>query len=250
MLAVGLLNTILLIRAMSLFELKLKIKTSILIVIVLSGMIICVVYSNLNWYLGFFRAGVISLVLASGIFSIFQCSTKKYKSIFLGISIFIAFMGGMFVNPVEVSGLESVYSTDIVQSIKKINDEEPGIWIVEGSYPYNNLPIIVGASTINSTNIYPDIVRWQNISDNPEDFEIYNRYAHIAIQLKIENKTSFELIQPDVFKVNLNVDDLRKMGVNYILTTDNLEKYNGNDIEFKEYYNSEKFNIYKIENKE
>ena len=44
--------------------------------------------------------------------------------------------------------------------------------------------------------------------------EIYNRYSHVVVNFNNNSNTNFTLVSPDVFLVNLNVNDLEKLNVN------------------------------------
>ena len=55
-----------------------------------------------------------------------------------------------------------------------------------------------------------------------ENIDIYNRYAHVNINLSTE-KSTFSLVQADHFHVDLNIDDMKKWNVKYVLTTNQLE---------------------------
>lgn len=93
-----------------------------------------------------------------------------------------------------------------------------GLWLVESeAFPVNNAPLLAGAATINSTNIYPDLERWKMFDSENSSYDVYNRYAHIMVELT-DQKTSFELLGNDSFKIKLCYKDIRKLGVKYLLT--------------------------------
>ncbi len=118
------------------------------------------------------------------------------------------------------------------------------IWmVVSDNYVINNVPIMVGARTINSTNTYPNLELWEKIDEGGAHKDIYNRYAHILMNVTNDN-TSFELVEkdpPDMVIINVNRGDLSKLGVNYILSDKNLDAYNLLKIDTVEGYT-----IYKV----
>ena len=68
---------------------------------------------------------------------------------------------GITVNPI-CSGVDSVYKEPIGQKIYEIVQQEiaegkkKSLWIVESEgVTFNNVPIMFGAPTINSVNVYP-----------------------------------------------------------------------------------------------
>ena len=91
------------------------------------------------------------------------------------------------------------------------------MWIVEGSYPLTNVPIMVGAPTINSTNVYPDLERWHQLDPDGQYESVYNRYAHINVTLTDE-ETRFDLLQADQFLLTLSFKDMEKLNVGYVLS--------------------------------
>ena len=66
----------------------------------------------------------------------------------------------------------------LIKEIRTIEQEKPGIWIVENAgYPLINIPVLAGAPTINSTNVYPNLEHWSQLDPEGSNEEIYNRYA-------------------------------------------------------------------------
>ena len=82
---------------------------------------------------------------------------------------------------------------------------------------YANYALANDARIINSTNYYPNFNNWNLLDTNGKYKDIYNRYAHISINLTDE-ETSFSLIQTDAFLINLNYNDMCKLKPTYYLT--------------------------------
>ena len=99
---------------------------------------------------------------------------------------------------------------------------------------------------MNSVNTYPDLEKWEKLDVNNQYSDIYNRYAHIIIDIQNTNDTSFELLFPDRFTVHINVNDLEKLNITYIATDHNLEKFTNNNISFREIYRINNYKIYNI----
>ncbi|BCP61715.1 hypothetical protein SUT380_09030 [Streptococcus parasuis] len=137
------------------------------------------------------------------------------------------------VNPLR-SGTDVIFKSKLVQEIKKVDDKQEGVWIVESmGYPMTNVPLFAGAPTLNSTNAYPNMQLWKSIDDGADDSDIYNRYAHIIIEFTQEPNVVFELVQPDVFKVLLPVEKLSEIGITYILSERDLTVLNSESITFE-----------------
>ncbi|MDE5853345.1 MAG: hypothetical protein K2G97_04800, partial [Oscillospiraceae bacterium] len=152
---------------------------------------------------------------------------KYISGVFAAYSLCLAIALGAFINPIQL-GAQSIYNNPLVKKLQYINDEHGGQlkWLVMAdNVIFNNLPIIVGAPTINSTNVYPDLQRWEKLDPNKKYKEIYNRYAHINFVLQNETESWFELNFLDRFTVHLNVNDLKLIDISYILTDKELSIY-------------------------
>lgn len=137
------------------------------------------------------------------------------------MALIAAFLIGGTVNPV-ITGLSSPYETELGKEIAGVVRDDPeGKWIVEtvrGEDVFmNSFPIIFGAPTINSVNIYPQLERWKRLDQEGKAQEIYNRYAHISVRL--EEETSFAAGSgPDRFRLNLSPQDLKTLECRYLLS--------------------------------
>ena len=245
-LAFGMINIIMLIRALSLLELNINVKKSIIFSIALGIIITALTYKYYSYYLHIYMTITIFIMLTVVFYLFFRINKKNAMNLLL-ISIFlISIINSLIVNPIRI-GNDVIYEQPLIKQIESIVEEDKdGKWIVEGiGYPYINIPIMVGAPTINCTNVYPNLERWRLIDKDGSYDEVYNRYAHIA--LKLQNKeTSFELTAPDAFSIYLNVDDLKLLNAKYILTSNNLEDYNTEKIKFELIGQENMFKIYKI----
>ena len=136
------------------------------------------------------------------------------------------FIGGT-VNPLA-RGLQNVYDLELGHEIAEIVSKEPDSkWIVETTEPQDlflaSFPIVYGAPTITSVNIYPELQRWEKLDAKEQYREVYNRYAHIRLQLT-DMETTFSVGEDrDILDVKLNVDDLARIEGKYILSRRNLD---------------------------
>ncbi len=160
------------------------------------------------------------------------------------VIICIIAISGLSVNPLQREA-KAVYDNKMVDSVGALVHANPNaVWmVVSDNYVINNVPIMVGARTINSTNTYPNLELWEKIDEGGAHNDIYNRYAHILMNVTNAN-TSFELVEkdpPDMVIINVNRSDLSKLGVNFILSDKNLDAYNLLKIDTVEGYT-----IYKV----
>lgn len=241
---IGFLGILILIRSIS--SLKAIINKKAVIIVSFITAILVVFLSNLTFeeYYVKWMIIVMVLILTISYSFIFLSANKKAQTGFLICCILISCATGALVNPVD-SGASVVYDSPFIKEVSNIVDKDPNAnWIVQ-DMPINLL-LPVGAHTINSVNVYPDLERWHLLDVNNISETVYNRYAHIIINLQNESNTSFVLVSPDSFIVNLNINDLKTLNVSYITTTSDLNKLSNNDLSFEKIYQYEKYKIYKV----
>jgi hypothetical protein len=175
-------------------------------------------------------------------------SNQKKKLFLSVITIFMLVIGGL-VNPVR-SGISAVKDNTLLTQIQEINDQKEGLWaLIEIGLPEINMPMIVGAKTLNSTSVYPNIDLWSKIDKEGKYEDVYNRYAHIFITLVPNTEeTEFELLAPDVIRIFITYNDLKSLGVNYIVRGAKFEPYDvtNEEFELEELYQDENYIIYEI----
>lgn len=170
-------------------------------------------------------AAILVLTMSMCIGYIYLKRSSLMKVGLLVLTVTISFFSGAIVNPVN-QGTDAVYAHSIVKEIQAQNNENPGKWaVINAAFPIINLPLLSGAPTINCTNVYPNMELWSKLDPNGSYADIYNRYAHIMINMTCEETTGFELLSPDSVQVNLSVKDLELLGANYLITTDDLTGY-------------------------
>lgn len=245
-LTVGFVNVLVLIRSMSLREKKINENKSILFASILAVIIALISNFLYREYITKKMFIVIIIFLVTIFISILMYQNKKDNNMFIIICITLMIICGATVNPVQ-KGINVVYDNPLIQNIKLINDNKVGKWIVDGlQYPVINYPIMAGAPTINSTNVYPTLERWNKLN-NFQNEDIYNRYAHININLQNVGTSEFVPgVVPDTFTVNLNISDLESLDVKYILTVNNIENISNNKIKFKKLYDDYGYKIYEV----
>jgi len=197
-------------------------------------------------YYGIIKIALGVLALLALYFAILEINNDKIKKISISIITIIMMFMSFLVNPVR-KGIDVIEEQPVGKEIEKIEEKEPGLWIVEGmEYPMFNYTIMYGAPTINSTNVYPNMERWEKLDPNGEYKDIYNRYAHITIDLVDNEETKFELLYPDAFKIYLSANKLKELDVKYIFTVNDLKKFENQNINFENIYENYGVKIYKV----
>jgi hypothetical protein len=104
-----------------------------------------------------------------------------------------------------------------------------------------------GVKSLGGINNYPDLNKWDKIDPSGSFASVYNRSAHISFQLTLDN-TTFSLPSVNRVVVDLNINDLKKLDVNYILSDINLATYDNTNIDFTSVFPVDKDNytIYKV----
>ncbi len=151
---------------------------------------------------------------------------RKIAIIWNSCMIFVMLIAGVLINPVR-SGIDFLENSEYINQIEGVVESDPsGKWVAAGmNFPMQNSLIMAGAPTVNSTNIYPNLELWEMLDPDGTYSEIYNRYAHITINLKPEGLPEFELLFDDQFAVSLTVQDLKKIGITYVLCNSSQDSY-------------------------
>jgi len=114
--------------------------------------------------------------------------------------------------------LDVVYSKPISIKIQAIVEADPDAkWLSLNSLVDSGFLVANGAPTINSVQVIPNFELWELLDSNGEHEDIYNRYAHLFVEISAE-KTLPELKQDDLIVLKLNPADLEKTGAQYILS--------------------------------
>ena len=180
---------------------------------------------------------------------LFVSPLNKIRATILAVMMFVI---GITVNPIS-SGVDIIYKMPVGQKISEIvqteitNGQKNSLWIVVDDIGLNDYPLMFGAPTINSVNIYPVLERWKKLDPDGKNFKIYNRYAHIKLSLQSE-PTEFYYIGSDVFGLNLNPEDFQKLEVKYILSRDSeLENLSAPNTKIKKIFTDYTMSIYEVE---
>lgn len=152
-----------------------------------------------------------------------QVPSIASKCFCLSISA-IVLVSGVCVNPVQ-RGIDAISSNPLYTMAEAIADENEGaLWVAEGSHALSNLLAAAGAPSLSSTNIYPNIDLWKKLDPEGKYEEAYLRYAHVVVDIEpTENADTFELLTADSFRLNLTPEDLKDLGVKYVLTDETHE---------------------------
>ena len=197
-----------------------------------------------NKYVTGWMAGIEIGALFGLAFAMLRGREKGFALLCAGLTVFT----GVLVNPIQ-KGADFIYENPLVQAIAEVNGEKEGVWLTDClSYPMNNVPLFVGASTINSTSYYPDLERWRLLNPGKQWELYYNRFAHVRMELVETGISWFEQGEAgDRLNVFLDIRDIGKMGVDYVLSVNDLEVYNREGLTFTLLKQVEEYRIYQVD---
>lgn len=246
----GFVNTILMIYCVSEYALEKKpTKKRYFIIGLISCLYVLVLLKvNINLYPEYLTTKkiIVGLIIFLLLCILYLINTEKTNKLFIILLSILSLGTGICVHPLN-KGLGVVFDKPVSNKIQEIvSDDGDGVWItVNTPYYLQNYVAANGASIINSTNYYPNFNLWDKLDPNEEYIDIYNRYAHMTIKLT-NDKTNVELVSGDHICLILNINELKLLNIDYILTTEDLTIYDNDDIDFNELYSEEGIIIYQI----
>ena len=173
------------------------------------------------WKLAFMWAILFALFSATAFIG-----KKGALRLFTLTSAGIILMSGLFVNPLR-TGCDAVREIAPYRLMERNNARDSSdLWAMDGPFILGGVAMMAGVPAVNSCNIYPDLERWTSIDGGADDSAVYNRYAHIYVDIVpyISEDEKFEKVQFDVFRVHLAPADVKKLGIRKIFSgRDDLE---------------------------
>ena len=195
------------------------------------ALVLVALFAALAFYVrkdgAFIKYYVVASVVYFVLYSMLLCNNQKVLVFF--IAAFMLFTGGL-VNPIR-KGADILDNIEIVNEIKRIDDEDEGLWICPKNYS-KNLFMTKNVKFIDTVNIYPVLERWQKIDKNDEYSYYYNRYAHVVTRVRSGfGNAEFKNNKNDNFYVFLYENDLKDLGIKYIIYEKNLPEGQENEVE-------------------
>ena len=194
---------------------------------------------------------VVWAIIAVVFYLLYRARKSKYTMAVLGVCA-VVLASSIWINPVA-KGVPEITKSETMQQIRDLVKEDPqAIWLVaDMAYPATNIPAMAGADCLNTTQTYPQKTRWEMLDQEGECEDIYNRYCHIRASLG--SKTMLELVSTDYVEVTLSPEDLKKLNIRYIVSTNDFDEkiaarttniFTDSGIEFQKYYEGTQLSIY------
>ena len=170
---------------------------------------------------------------------------RVHKKTFCVIIIAVSIMAGATINPI-VRGIDVLNKTELATQIQKVVEQDKGAKWIALNNVYAQYLMANGAKTLNGVNRYPNYKMIDVLDPNKEYEEIWNRYAHIIIDLGYETK--FELAAKEVYILTLTYEDIKKLDIKYLYVHIKLEEKIIKDFKLEEVFARTDVNqyIYKI----
>ena len=195
---------------------------------------------------------VVWAIIAVVFYLLYRARKSKYTMAVLGVCT-VVLASSIWINPVA-KGVPEITKSETMQQIRDLVKEDPQeIWLVaDMAYPATNIPAMAGADCLNTTQTYPQKTRWEMLDQEGECEDIYNRYCHIRASLG--SKTMLELVSTDYVEVTLSPEDLKKLNIRYIVSTNDFDEriaagttniFTDSGIEFQKYYEGAQLSIYR-----
>lgn len=201
---------------------------------------------------GALKSYIYGLILLLTIYLFFTINKEKNKKCFIYLLIGMSIITGATVNPIQ-KGISVLTEKPLAKAVTEIvnNDKEHNLWITDSTGFYmSNYLLCSKARVLNSTNTYPNFELFEKVLGEkalePEVKKIYNRYAHISIEIT-ENKNDVELLFEDSIKLYITPEKLKDLGVNHIVTVRELEELSTETVKFDQVYNEQGILIYNLE---
>ena len=247
---VGFLNVVLLIYILANYAINTVSIKKILISCLLSVILFMISFKIVNnLYTSYFTSKmfVISMLIFIPIMTLFLINYIKADKYLVCLLFLLSCIVGMTIHPVS-KGLSVIYDKPFAEKVREIvNHDNDGKWLTIGTVYYlQNYILANGAKVINSTNNYPNYELWDILDKERKYDNIYNRYAHINVNI-IDETTNVELLYEDALILNINKYDLCDIKAKYLVTNGlDLSIYNDKDLTFDEIYNYDYSNIYRL----
>ena len=252
----GFIQILLLIYTLWITKTDTKLKKDDIVKIV--SIILCVIMMSIAIntapanFLGSLRVYCCGLILVIFLYLILTMNNEKNKKILIIGLIGMALVTGTTVNPIQ-KGISVLTDKPLAKETQKIVKEDPenNLWITDNTIFYMpNYLLASGAKVLNSTNIYPNFNLYKTVLseedyNNKEIRQIYNRYAHVTMEIT-ENENRVELIYQDSIRVKLTPEKVSELGIKYIVTTRDLNTFDTEKVDFEEIYNDQGVNIFKV----
>ena len=223
--AIGVCNIILLIRCAREWCANHSVKAKAVVAVVYTVCAAVIAYMVFSPYLDVtmtISCAAAGFVLAAAVVS---CDLKVGKIVATLATLVMAF-SGLAINPVQYSSAP-ITDQPVVQQVRILQEHKPGVWVAEGGNCARlaNLLVANGVKTFNALAVTPDLQGMKRLDPDGTWQRIYNRYAFISINIVDKPvEKPFKLSANDAYTITVTPEQLERLGVTYVLSTNDLNK--------------------------
>lgn len=216
------------------------------IIIVITIFVSFIYYYSIKHSLMLPYMGVINSAISILFFSALTLFLLKgMKKPFATLMLIYIIISGFWVNPLS-RGVDSIYNKVAAEKILAIEKKHPEQkWVALNTWYHGDYLVALGVKTLNSIHFYPDLELWRKLDPAKNYYDIYNRFAHVIVSLT-NDETHFILNTFDTFTVYVNINDLLKTDVDYLLSSGGIDGF-GNVIKEIDRIEKDNLYIYKLE---
>lgn len=167
--------------------------------------------------------GTLKCLLVLGVIFIGMLAFLSRKSVVIAtFCCFTALMAGLPVNPMQ-QGIAPITDNAVIRTVRQVVEEDPKArWFAAVDWQ-SNMMAFAGAHTIDATNTYPNPELWDVLDPDGSDRDVWNRYAHMHGSVTAGD-THYGLKQPDAIGLQMNPRDLKTLDIDYVLTNNEESK--------------------------
>lgn len=197
--------------------------------------------------MGNLKSYVFGLILLVETYALFTINKDNSQKLLITVALPIALLSGITVNPVQ-KGISVITNKPVAKEVQKIVSEDPdnNLWLSELFPDYF---LASGARVLNSVNTYPNFDMYKTILkdkfEQEEYRKIYNRYAHVYMQVT-DKESTVELLYMDAVRIKVNAETIKELGVKYIIEREDIEKYETKNVDFEKIYDEDGIMIFKV----
>jgi hypothetical protein len=137
-----------------------------------------------------------------------------------GLAALLALCTAWF-NPLVAGGSAYLRENALSQRILAVDRERGGatVWASYGGIGLGNLFRAIGVRSVSGVHPIPQLELWQRLDPERQHEDVYNRYAHVLLDLPAPDSPRFEVVDTDAFLLRIAPDgpELPRLGVTHLL---------------------------------
>lgn len=175
------------------------------------------------------------------------------KRLFAVTMACLIFGSSVPINPINI-GAGAILNNTLSSEIRAVNaKDKTAEWLPDETVNWLGATGILiyanGANSVGGINNYPDMAKWSKLDPQHKYVDVYNRSAHVSFCIVDPTvPTTFTTHGANCFRVNINVGDLKKLSIKYVVSNRDLTKFDSSTIQFKALFarDGKNYTIYSV----